>query len=110
VRDTRDHDPALWDHHSARCGHHLVWVVVGLVAGFLASRVMLGHGMGLFLDLLIGILGAILGGALANYFGVHVTITGPPLLSDIIIAFFGALILLLLLRLLGLGWRRRRAV
>jgi len=37
----------------------LVWAVVGLVAGFLASHVMLGHGMGIFGDMVIGIIGGI---------------------------------------------------
>ena len=86
----------------------LVWALVGLIAGFLASRVMLGRGMGPIADMLIGILGAIVGGALANYFDVTVSTTGPAIISQIIIAFFGALVLLLLLGLVRLGRRRRR--
>lgn len=83
----------------------LVWVVVGLIAGFLASRVMLGHGMGVFLDVLVGIAGAIIGNVLATYFNIQVT--GPPLVGEIAIAFLGALVLLLLLRLVSFRRRRR---
>src|SRR6266508_385083 len=79
----------------------LVWALVGLVAGFLASRVMLGHGMGPIMDIAVGILGALLGGFLASRFGVQVSVTGPAIISQIIIAFAGALILLMLLRLVG---------
>jgi len=88
----------------------LVWVLVGLVAGFLASRVMLGHGMGIIGDVVVGIIGAVLGGYLSNYFDVRLTISGHPIISEMIIAFFGALILLLVLRLFGLGGYDRRAV
>lgn len=88
----------------------LVWAAVGLVAGFLASRVMLGHGMGLVGDLVVGIVGAFIGGYLARLLGVSVTVTGLPIVSQIIIAFVGAFLLLLLLRLFGLGRSRRRVL
>jgi uncharacterized membrane protein YeaQ/YmgE (transglycosylase-associated protein family) len=81
----------------------LVWAFVGLVAGFLASHVMLGHGMGLFGDIIIGIIGGIGANLLANAFNVHFQIAGHPIISDIIIAFFGAVILLMILRLFGMG-------
>ena len=87
----------------------LVWALVGLVAGFLASRVMLGHGMGPIMDIAVGILGALLGGFLASRFGVQVSVTGPAIISQIIIAFAGALILLMLLRLVGATGRARAA-
>src|SRR3989442_2398664 len=46
----------------------LIWCLVGLVAGFVASRVALGHGLGLFGDIIVGIIGAFIGGVLANRF------------------------------------------
>ena len=58
--------------------------------------------------MIIGILGAILGNVLAGFFGISVSVAGIPILSQIVIALFGALVLLLVLRLLGVG--RRRAV
>ena len=87
----------------------IVWILVGLVAGFLASHAMLGHGMGLVSDVLVGILGAIVGGFLASYLDVRITVAGHPVISEMIMAFLGAVILLLLLRILGLGRSRRGA-
>ena len=77
----------------------VVFIVVGLVAGFLASRVVLGHGRGLLWDIIIGILGAIIGGWLAKQLHIAVNI-GPSILNQIIVAFVGAVILLLVWRLL----------
>ncbi|HET8629760.1 MAG TPA: GlsB/YeaQ/YmgE family stress response membrane protein [Thermomicrobiales bacterium] len=85
--------------------------MVGLVAGFLASRVLLGHGLGSFLDIVVGVLGALVGGLLVKYLGVQIVVTGHPLASQILVAYIGALLLLALAHLLGLGRRRRgRAV
>jgi uncharacterized membrane protein YeaQ/YmgE (transglycosylase-associated protein family) len=75
----------------------VVLIVVGLVAGFLASRVVLGHGRGWFWDIIIGILGALLGSWLAGL--VHISI-GYGIFGQIIIAFVGAVILLLIWRAL----------
>ncbi len=88
----------------------IIWAVVGLVAGFLASRAMLGHGLGVVGDIVVGILGGLIGGFLAKYFGVSVVVSGVPIVSQIIVAFFGALLLLLLLRLVGVDRGRRRVV
>jgi len=86
----------------------LVWIIVGLIAGLIASRLMLGHGLGFSADAIVGIVGAFLGGFLASYFGIQVVVPGHPIITQILIALFGALILLLVLRVLGLGRRRRR--
>ena len=88
----------------------LVWILVGLVAGFLASHVALGHGLGLVGDVLIGIVGAFLGGFLAGAFHWTIVIVGHPIISAMLIAFIGAFVLLLIVRLLGglgRGTRRR---
>lgn len=84
----------------------LVWVFVGFVAGLVASRVMLGHGLGLLADILVGIAGALVGGFLADYFGVSFTVPGHPIVTQIVVALLGALILLAAIRLLGIGRRR----
>ncbi len=76
----------------------VVFIVVGLVAGFLASLVVMGRGRGWFWNLIIGILGAIIGGWLAAQLHVSINL-GPSILNQIIIAFVGAVILLLLWRL-----------
>lgn len=85
----------------------LVWLLVGLIAGFLASRVMLGHGMGIMADVAVGIIGAIAGGFLAAVLGITLNVPGHPIITQIVVAFLGAIILLLVLRLLGVGRRRR---
>ncbi|TMF26921.1 MAG: GlsB/YeaQ/YmgE family stress response membrane protein [Chloroflexi bacterium] len=87
----------------------LLWVLVGLVAGFLASHIALGHGLGLFWDIIVGILGALFGGiVLAGMLHFSIAIAGHPIISSIIMAFIGAGILLLILRLFGgRGYRRR---
>ena len=85
----------------------LVWILVGLVAGFLASHVMLGHGMGILTDVVVGIIGGLIGGFLATYFNVHIAVAGHTIISEMIVAFIGSLFLLLLLRVLGLGSARQ---
>jgi uncharacterized membrane protein YeaQ/YmgE (transglycosylase-associated protein family) len=76
----------------------LAWLVVGLIAGFLARYAVPGEGPGGILgDLIVGIIGAIIGGWVFNFFG-HMGATGINLYS-IIVAFIGAVILLLILRM-----------
>jgi uncharacterized membrane protein YeaQ/YmgE (transglycosylase-associated protein family) len=84
----------------------VAWIVVGLIAGFLAGLVMKGSGYGLIGDIVVGIIGGLLGGYLAAYF-LHIknAMTGINL-ETILVAFVGALILLVLIRLLGGGRRR----
>src|SRR5271165_1892046 len=86
----------------------LLWILVGLVAGFLASHVMLGHGMGILTDVVVGIIGGLLGGFLTTYFNMHLEIAGHVIISEMIVAFVGSLVLLLLLRVVGLGSNRQR--
>jgi len=85
----------------------LVWAVIGLAAGYLASKVMLGHGMGVFADIAVGIVGAFAGGLLASQLGITLSVPGHPIISQILVAFIGAIVLLSLLRLFGMGRRRR---
>jgi uncharacterized membrane protein YeaQ/YmgE (transglycosylase-associated protein family) len=82
---------------------------VGLVAGLLASHIALGHGLGLFWDVIVGILGALFGGiVIAGMLHFSIAIAGHPIISSIIMAFIGAAILLLIVRLFaGRGYRRR---
>ena len=85
-----------------------IWVLVGLVAGFFASHIALGHGLGLVGDIVIGILGALIGGFLAAVFHFSIVVVGHPIISAMIIAFIGAAILLLIVRMFaGSGVRRR---
>jgi uncharacterized membrane protein YeaQ/YmgE (transglycosylase-associated protein family) len=80
----------------------IAWIVVGIIAGWLAKFVIRGTGPGGALgDLLIGVIGAVLGGWIWNWFG-HVGATGINIPS-IIVAFVGSVILLFVSR--GLSQR-----
>jgi uncharacterized membrane protein YeaQ/YmgE (transglycosylase-associated protein family) len=85
----------------------LWWLLVGLVAGFLAGRVMRGGGFGLIGDIVVGLIGAFIGGWLAGFLGLG---GSSSLIVSIVIAFIGACILLAILHLVtrgGRGWGRR---
>jgi uncharacterized membrane protein YeaQ/YmgE (transglycosylase-associated protein family) len=87
----------------------LAWLVVGLIAGWLASQVMGGGGYGLIGDIIIGIIGAVVGGFLAaNLLNMPDAVNGINVTS-VIVAFGGAVILLFVLRLFS-GSRRRRHI
>jgi len=74
----------------------LIWfLLVGLIAGWLASAIV-GGGFGLIGDIVIGVVGAFLGGYLFRIFGFS---AGSGMLGSIIVATVGAIVLLLLLRL-----------
>ncbi len=78
----------------------LAWLIVGLIAGWLAGLVMKGGGFGIVGDIVVGILGALIGGFLAGVIlGVHDAVNGFNLTS-ILVAFIGAVILVALLRAL----------
>jgi uncharacterized membrane protein YeaQ/YmgE (transglycosylase-associated protein family) len=86
-------------------GGLLMWLIVGLVAGFLASRVMRGGGYGLIGDIVVGILGALLGGWVSSLLGMG---GSYGLICSIVIAFIGACLLLALLHAVSGGTRGRR--
>ncbi len=80
----------------------LVILVVGVVAGWLAGQILRGTGFGLVADLCIGIIGAFIGSWLLAKLGIHLSL-GSHLLSQIVSATIGAIVLLLILGL----FRRR---
>jgi uncharacterized membrane protein YeaQ/YmgE (transglycosylase-associated protein family) len=73
----------------------LLWIVVGLIAGWLASAV-LGGGYGLIGDIVIGIVGAFIGGFVFDALDINAPFGG--IAGTIFVAFIGALLLLLILR------------
>jgi uncharacterized membrane protein YeaQ/YmgE (transglycosylase-associated protein family) len=76
----------------------LSWIVVGLIAGWLAGVVVRGGGYGLIGNIVVGIVGALIGGFLAGaLFNVPDAVNGFNLTS-ILIAFLGAVLLILILR------------
>ena len=78
----------------------LSWIVVGLIAGFLAGVVVKGGGFGLIGNIVIGVIGGVVGGFIASYFFK----IGDPMsgidVRSILIAFLGAVLLLFVLRLI----------
>jgi len=79
-------------------GGLIAWLVVGLIAGWLAGQFMKGGGYGIVGDIVVGIIGAFIGGFLASLLGLGGS-TG--LIGSIIIAFIGAVILIAILRAIG---------
>src|SRR5579859_3058010 len=80
----------------------LVILFVGLVAGWLAGKIVRGTGFGLIGDLLVGIAGALVASLLFPKLGIHL---GSGLVSEIIYSAIGAVILLLIVRLVRGGGR-----
>ncbi|HEX7418971.1 MAG TPA: GlsB/YeaQ/YmgE family stress response membrane protein [Thermoanaerobaculia bacterium] len=77
---------------------NLLWfLIVGLIAGWLAGLVMKGGGYGVVGDMIVGVIGALLGGWLFGQLGFS---AGGGLIGAIIVAFIGAVILIFLLRVI----------
>ena len=97
--------------------HHIItWVVIGLIAGALAGRVVEGGGFGCLGNLVVGIAGAVVGGAVLDAVDPNTQVGQYGLLGSIVVAVIGAALLLAVLRLLTggrhlggpRGWRRGR--
>ncbi len=81
-------------------GGIIAWIIVGLTAGWAPGKVSRGHGFGLIGDLVVGLIGALIGGLIGGAF-----IQGSVgFVGSIIVAFLGALLLLVIIRLLT-GYR-----
>jgi uncharacterized membrane protein YeaQ/YmgE (transglycosylase-associated protein family) len=82
-------------------GSWLAWIVVGLIAGAIASRVVAGRGFGCLADIVVGVAGAIIGGfLLSTLFGASGTV---GFWGSLIVAFIGAAALLAVLKLVSGG-------
>ena len=75
----------------------IAWLVVGLIAGWLAGKVMRGGGYGLVVDVVLGLLGGVVGGWIFRTLGVW---PGGGMIGSIIVAFVGAVILVAITRVL----------
>jgi uncharacterized membrane protein YeaQ/YmgE (transglycosylase-associated protein family) len=82
--------------------HLLAWLILGLVAGFIGSKIVNSTGSGLVVDIILGIIGAIAGGYLFRFFGSH-GVTGLNLYS-LLVAVVGSIVVLVVFHAL------RRAV
>jgi len=82
-------------------GSWLSWIIVGLIAGAIAARVVAGRGFGCIADIVVGVAGAIIGGFLLSaLFGASGTV---GFWGSLIVAFIGAAVLLAALKLLSGG-------
>jgi len=70
----------------------LGWIILGLIAGFIGSKIVNKTGQGMILDIVLGIIGAIVGGVLFSFFGAT-GITGLNIYS-LIVAIIGAVVVL----------------
>jgi uncharacterized membrane protein YeaQ/YmgE (transglycosylase-associated protein family) len=83
----------------------LAWIVLGLIAGFIGSKIVNNTGQGLVIDILLGIVGAVVGGFLFNQFG-QPGVSGLNL-SSLLVAIVGAVVVLWLYHAVV---TRRRAI
>jgi uncharacterized membrane protein YeaQ/YmgE (transglycosylase-associated protein family) len=75
-------------------GGLIYWIVMGLIAGWLAGNVMKGGGYGVVMDIALGILGGVVGGFVFGLLGLH----AGGLIGQIVVAFVGAVILVWIAR------------
>ena len=78
--------------------HWVLFILIGLIAGALAGRVVSGHGYGMLGDVVVGILGAFLGGWM---FATFMGVAGSGFLVSLFVAFVGAVVLLWMVRLVA---------
>lgn len=90
--------PHHWKHMDL-----LTWIIVGLIAGLIASAVVGGIGYGLLGDIVVGMVGALFGGWLFSTLRIATPLGGVA--GNILVAFIGAVVLLVLFRLLKPGRR-----
>ena len=79
-------------------GHHIItWLVIGVIAGALAGIVVRGGGFGFVRDVIVGLVGAVVGGLLLHAVrgGAH---TSPSFTLELLVAFIGAVVLLALMK------------
>lgn len=81
-------------------GHGLIaWIIIGVIAGWLTGKLMKGSGFGFFMDMIVGLIGALVGGFISSHLGLG-GVGQHGLIISIVIAVIGAVILTFLLRLI----------
>ena len=76
------------------------WIIVGLIAGWAAGKIMRGAGYGPAVDIILGMVGAVVGGWIFNALGIY---PGGGILGSVVVAIIGAMLLIWLSRLLKKG-------
>lgn len=80
-------------------GHGIIaWIIIGALAGFITGKLMKGSGYGFFMDLIVGIVGAMIGGFLSFHMGLG-GVREHGLIMSIIIAVIGAVLLTAVIRM-----------
>ena len=77
----------------------LAWIVLGLIAGFIGSKIVNKSGSGLIMDIVLGVVGALVGGFIFNFFG-HTGVTGFNIYS-MLVAVVGAVVVLVIFHLIS---------
>ena len=82
-------------------GHGIIaWVIIGVIAGWITGKLMKGSGFGFFMDMVVGLVGAVIGGFIASHLGI-----APPgqqgMIISILIAVVGAVILTWIVRVIS---------
>lgn len=72
----------------------IIWILIGLIAGWAAGKIMKGSGYGILADIGLGIVGSIVGGLLLGFLGIH----AEGMIGSIVVAIFGAVFLIWLSR------------
>ena len=81
-------------------GHSvLAWIIIGVIAGWLTGKLMKGSGFGFIMDMVVGLVGALIGGFVSSHLGFGGT-SDHGLIGSIIIAVIGAVLLTVILRLI----------
>jgi uncharacterized membrane protein YeaQ/YmgE (transglycosylase-associated protein family) len=79
---------------------YLIWeIIIGVLAGFLAGKIVKGSGMGILMDLIVGVVGSILGGWVFGLLGL----AAYGLIGQLVMATVGAILLLLIVRAIKRG-------
>lgn len=87
-------------------GHGIIaWIIIGLIAGWLTGKIMKGSGFGAIMDMVVGLIGAMIGGFLSYHLGLG-GVREHGLIMSIVIAVIGAVILTWVVRLVTGGRTR----
>jgi uncharacterized membrane protein YeaQ/YmgE (transglycosylase-associated protein family) len=86
-------------------GHGIIaWIIIGVIAGWITGKLMKGSGFGFIMDMVVGLVGALIGGWISGFFGFG-TASEHGWIGSIVIAVIGAIVLTLIVRLIS-GNRR----
>ena len=87
-------------------GHGIfAWIIIGIIAGWLTGKIMKGSGFGMIMDMVVGLVGALIGGFLSSHLGFG-GVGDHGLIMSIFIAVIGAILLTYLVRLVTGGRER----